>query len=126
MFRVDIHHPIVYVYEEGVSENYISRERAGTAGLEIKARHSSRALLLTLCYGNYQVVRSATALPEVELPAPYDHAYQSVPRHKVTLVAGWKVVGEQRSKLPTRAKGPVRAQLKPGKELGWSGGKAGT
>jgi hypothetical protein len=39
--------------------------------------------------------------------------------------AGWKVLGEQKSKLPTRAKNQVRAQMKPGKELGWSGGKAG-
>jgi DNA replication protein DnaC len=31
-----------------------------------------------------------------------------------------------RRTLPARSKGPVRAQLKPGKELGWSGGKAGT
>jgi DNA replication protein DnaC len=31
-----------------------------------------------------------------------------------------------RRALPARSKGPVRAQLKPGKELGWSGGKAGT
>jgi DNA replication protein DnaC len=42
------------------------------------------------------------------------------------LMALWKVAGEQKSKLPSRAKGPMRAQLKPGKELGWSGGKAGT
>jgi DNA replication protein DnaC len=44
------------------------------------------------------------------------------------LVALWKVAGEQRGRLPARAKGPVRAQLKhPGKaDLGWSGGKAGT
>jgi DNA replication protein DnaC len=42
------------------------------------------------------------------------------------MIAQWKVVGEQKSKLPSRAKGPVRAQIKPGKELGWSGGKAGT
>jgi DNA replication protein DnaC len=41
------------------------------------------------------------------------------------MVAGWKVVGEQSSKLPTRAKNQVRAQMKPAKELGWSGGKAG-
>jgi DNA replication protein DnaC len=42
------------------------------------------------------------------------------------LIALWKVAGEQKSKLPNRAKGPIRAQLKPGKELGWSGGKHGT
>jgi DNA replication protein DnaC len=42
------------------------------------------------------------------------------------MLAGWKVVGEQSSKLlPTKAKNQLRAQLKPGKELGWSGGKAG-
>ena len=36
---------------------------------------------------------------------------------------------EPRRKLPARAKGPIRAQLKPegkGKELGWSGGRAGS
>jgi DNA replication protein DnaC len=42
------------------------------------------------------------------------------------MLAGWKVLGEQKSKLPSRSKGPVRAQIKtPGRELGWSGGKAG-
>lgn len=40
------------------------------------------------------------------------------------LVAMWKVKPSRRT-LPARAKGPVRAQLKPGKELGWSGGRAG-
>jgi DNA replication protein DnaC len=44
------------------------------------------------------------------------------------LLMQWKVMGEQKSRLPSRAKGPVRAQLKqPGKaDLGWSGGKAGS
>ena len=41
------------------------------------------------------------------------------------LVTMWKVKPSRRT-LPARAKGPIRAQLKPGKELGWSGGKAGT
>jgi len=41
------------------------------------------------------------------------------------LVMMWKVKPSRRT-LPARAKGPVRAQLKPAKELGWSGGKAGT
>ncbi|MGH9407963.1 MAG: ATP-binding protein [Vicinamibacterales bacterium] len=41
------------------------------------------------------------------------------------LLTMWKAKPNRRS-LPSRAKGPVRAQLKPGKELGWSGGKAGT
>jgi DNA replication protein DnaC len=44
------------------------------------------------------------------------------------LLAQWKVAGEQRGRLPSRAKGQLRAQLKPsrGAELGWSGGKAGS
>jgi DNA replication protein DnaC len=47
------------------------------------------------------------------------------------LMALWKVAGEQRGKLPARAKGPVRAQLaappRKGKgDLGWSGGRAGS
>jgi DNA replication protein DnaC len=45
------------------------------------------------------------------------------------LLAQWKVAGEQRGRLPSRAKGPVRAQLKQpsGKaDLGWTGGKAGS
>jgi hypothetical protein len=37
----------------------------------------------------------------------------------------WKVKPSRRT-LPARSKGPVRAQLKPPRELGWSGGKAGT
>jgi DNA replication protein DnaC len=41
------------------------------------------------------------------------------------LLTLWKAKPGRRT-LPARAKGPVRAQLKPGKELGWSGGKAGT
>jgi len=41
------------------------------------------------------------------------------------LLTLWKAKNGRRA-LPARAKGPVRAQLKPGKELGWSGGKAGT
>jgi len=44
------------------------------------------------------------------------------------LLAQWKVMGEQRSRLPSRAKGTLRAQLKnDGRaELGWTGGKAGS
>jgi DNA replication protein DnaC len=44
------------------------------------------------------------------------------------LLAQWKVMGEQRSRLPQRAKGQIRAQLKQGgrADLGWSGGKAGS
>jgi DNA replication protein DnaC len=42
------------------------------------------------------------------------------------LFAQWKAHPRRRTTLPSRSKGPVRAQLKPGKELGWSGGKAGT
>src|SRR3954454_10231810 len=41
------------------------------------------------------------------------------------LATMWKVKPSRRT-LPTRAKGPIRAQMKPGKELGWSGGKAGS
>jgi DNA replication protein DnaC len=45
------------------------------------------------------------------------------------LVMLWKRNPRRRS-LPVRAKGPVRAQLKPseakGRDLGWSGGKAGS
>ena len=41
------------------------------------------------------------------------------------LLTLWKAKPGRRT-LPARAKGPIRAQLKPGKELGWSGGKAGT
>ena len=47
------------------------------------------------------------------------------------LLAMWKrkVQNPGRRALPAKAKGPIRAQLKsplPGKELGWSGGKAGS
>jgi DNA replication protein DnaC len=44
------------------------------------------------------------------------------------LLAMWKRKGQGgRRTLPTRAKGPIRAQIKTGKaELGWSGGKAGS
>ena len=47
------------------------------------------------------------------------------------LVAMWKRKAQNpgRRTLPARAKGPIRAQLKPSsgtKELGWSGGKAGS
>jgi len=41
------------------------------------------------------------------------------------LLTLWKARPSRRT-LPARAKGPIRAQMKPGKELGWSGGKAGT
>jgi DNA replication protein DnaC len=42
------------------------------------------------------------------------------------LLTLWKARPNRRTTLPSRAKGQVRAQLKPGKELGWSGGKHGT
>jgi DNA replication protein DnaC len=44
------------------------------------------------------------------------------------LVMLWQRNPKRRTpSLPTRSKGPVRAQLKPGKDdLGWTGGKAGT
>lgn len=45
------------------------------------------------------------------------------------LLAMWKVKPNRRA-LPARAKGPIRAQLRPpegkGRDLGWSGGKAGS
>lgn len=45
------------------------------------------------------------------------------------LVAMWKVKPSRRT-LPARAKGPIRAQLRApegkGKDLGWSGGRAGS
>jgi DNA replication protein DnaC len=41
------------------------------------------------------------------------------------LMTMWKARGSRRT-LPARAKGPVRAQLKPAKELGWSGGRVGS
>ena len=46
------------------------------------------------------------------------------------LVTMWKVKATRRT-LPSKAKGPIRAQLRqpdarPPRELGWSGGKAGT
>ena len=44
---------------------------------------------------------------------------------QVWVVMMWKVKPSRRT-LPARSKGPVRAQLKPSRELGWSGGKAGT
>jgi DNA replication protein DnaC len=42
------------------------------------------------------------------------------------LVMLWQRNPRRRSTLPSRAKGPIRAQLKPPRELGWSGGKATT
>jgi DNA replication protein DnaC len=44
------------------------------------------------------------------------------------LLIAWKRKLESPGKrgLPPRSKGPIRAQMKPGKELGWSGGKHGT
>ena len=44
------------------------------------------------------------------------------------LLMAWKLKSQTSSKrgLPARAKPPLRAQLKQEKELGWSGGKAGT
>lgn len=42
------------------------------------------------------------------------------------LIAMWKMRGTPRPGLPARTKGQLRAQLKPGKELGWSGGRAST
>ncbi|HEX5473195.1 MAG TPA: ATP-binding protein [Vicinamibacterales bacterium] len=42
------------------------------------------------------------------------------------LVAMWKLRPSRSARtLPARAKGPIRAQLKPPRELGWTGGKAG-
>ena len=47
------------------------------------------------------------------------------------LLTMWKAKGSRRT-LPARAKGPIRAQLKPAeparpkRELGWTGGKAGS
>ena len=56
--------------------------------------------------------------------------YRHAPPHAGPddLLMAWKRKSESAPKrgLPPRAKGPLRAQLKPGKELGWSGGKAGT
>jgi DNA replication protein DnaC len=45
------------------------------------------------------------------------------------LLTMWKAKTPGRRALPARSKGPVRAQLRPetkGKDLGWTGGKAGS
>ena len=42
------------------------------------------------------------------------------------LMAMWKMRSASRPPLPTRTKGQLRAQLNPARELGWSGGKAGS
>jgi DNA replication protein DnaC len=42
------------------------------------------------------------------------------------LVAMWKMRLNPQRSLPTRTKGQLRAQLKPGRDLGWTGGKAGS
>jgi DNA replication protein DnaC len=46
------------------------------------------------------------------------------------LLAMWKRKAQTRRTLPSKAKGPIRAQLRPpegkGKDLGWTGGKAGS
>jgi DNA replication protein DnaC len=42
------------------------------------------------------------------------------------LLSAWKLQPRRRAAaLPARTKGQIRAQLKPGKDLGWTGGKAG-
>jgi DNA replication protein DnaC len=42
------------------------------------------------------------------------------------LISMWKNRSTLRPPLPSRTKGQLRAQLKPSRELGWSGGKAGS
>jgi DNA replication protein DnaC len=42
------------------------------------------------------------------------------------LLTMWKLRGGASKSLPPKTKGQLRAQLKPGRELGWSGGKAGS
>jgi DNA replication protein DnaC len=46
------------------------------------------------------------------------------------LMTMWKMRTKELRRLPTRSKGPIRAQMRQsdgkGKELGWSGGKAGS
>jgi hypothetical protein len=48
------------------------------------------------------------------------------------LLTQWQKDIRKRKTLPSRAKGPIRAQLKsaeparPKRELGWTGGKAGS
>ena len=61
--------------------------------------------------------------------ADYRHAPPNAGPDDLTTMWKQKAQGPGRRALPARAKGPIRAQLKsplPGKELGWSGGKAGS
>lgn len=89
LFQVDIRHPIVYAVAEDGSEYYFNRARAATNGVEVKLRHTTRKLFLTLTYGNYQVARALSDLPEVELPAPHQLAYLSAARHKLGAMGEW-------------------------------------
>jgi DNA replication protein DnaC len=60
--------------------------------------------------------------------ADYRHAPPNAgPEDLLTM---WKRKAQTRRTLPAKAKGPIRAQLRPpegkGRDLGWSGGKAGS
>ena len=112
-----------------------------TMSMIVNARYNNRKL--TIFTSNYEDVpgddntlltrvgfRLHSRLREMCTTVDYDGPdYRNLPPNAGSedLHLQWKA--EPRRKLPVRAKGPIRAQLKPegkGKELGWSGGRAGS
>jgi DNA replication protein DnaC len=112
-----------------------------TMSMIVNTRYNNRKL--TIFTSNYEDVpgddntlltrvgfRLHSRLREMCTTVDYDGPdYRNLPPNAgpEDLHLQWKA--EPRRKLPVRAKGPIRAQLKAegkGKELGWSGGRAGS
>ena len=113
-----------------------------TMSLIVTTRYNNRRL--TIFTSNYDDVpgddvntlltrvgfRLHSRLREMCTPLEYDGPdYRNLPPNAGPEDLHMQWTAEPRRKLPVRAKGPIRAQLKPegkGKELGWSGGRAGS
>ncbi len=88
VFHTLITDPIVYVYQgdTGLQDSYLNRVASATQGLEATLRHSGKKAGMQVAFSCYSVDRSATDLPETQLPDSIGSAFQALPRLKATFI----------------------------------------
>ncbi|HEX2617875.1 MAG TPA: TonB-dependent receptor plug domain-containing protein, partial [Flavobacteriales bacterium] len=82
-YTTKVETPIVYVFDAATLDNYINRDLSGTQGIDLRFQLGSKRTTLSLGYGIYRVLPNSS-LPEAELPAPNDRAYQALPAQRAT------------------------------------------
>lgn len=100
-FMVDIHDPIVYVYDEvNGTDNYINRPRSGTHGVDLKLNWDHGQVGVRSHISLYAVNTSTSDIPEAELENRPE-AYQGVAQQAAGLTAWYRF--DQRFTLQANA-----------------------